>query len=326
MRRAPAGQQGYVLVLVLGMLALGAFVALRLSDRVDQLRSGARGFSELAEARAQAAGAQAAALYWISTRPLQPMGHGEPSGGVLREDGRWYRLPGDGGHVSVQDVRGLLSINALNRPVITQLLIGEGLQRQQADAFMDVLEDYVDADDLKRLNGAEKEDYRRMNLPPPRNDWLMSVRELGNMPLWRDDPARLERLESVLHVGISTQFNPNTASPKVLAAMFSGASPDQLKMIEALRRADLLLNGRSATLATGLPMNADEFIFVPGFDSRITAWAPGLPRAIEYNVRLTPAAPEGPWTVLEQHQTPSPKPTDEFRAAPVFPIKLVARP
>lgn len=325
MRQRGGQQQGYVLILVLGMLALGAFVAMRLADRVDQLRAGARGFSELADGRAQAVSAQAAALYWMSTRPLQPMGHGDPGVDGLREDGRWYRLPGDG-HVSVQDLRGLLSVNALNRPALTQLLVGDGVARQQADSFMDVLEDYIDADDLKRLNGAEKDDYRRMKLLPPRNDWLMSVRELGNMPLWRDDPARLERLEALLHVSINSQFNPNTAPPRVLAALFSGASPDQLKMIEGLRRSDLLLNGRAATLATGLPMSSDDFIFVPGFESRITVWAPGLPRAIEYNVRLTPAAPEGPWTILEQHQTPSPKSTDEFRAAPVFPIKLVARP
>lgn len=323
--RSRAGQQGYVLILVLGMLAVGAFVAMRLAERVDQLRLGALTFSEYAQARAQAAGAQAAALYWISTRPLQPMGHGSAADGLLREDGRWHRLPGEG-FVSVQDLRGLLSLNALNRPALTQLLVGEGVSRKQADAFMDVLEDYIDADELKRLNGAEKQDYRELGLPAPRNDWLMSVRELANMPLWRDDPIRLARLESVLHVGINNQVNPNTAPPKVLAAIFSGASPDQLKAFEGLRRSDLLLNGRTAMLATGLPMNSDEYIFVPGFDSRITAWAPGLPRAIEYNVRLTPAGPDGPWMIVEQHQAPSPKPTDEFRAAPVFPIKLVARP
>ncbi|MGM9516479.1 general secretion pathway protein GspK [Roseateles sp. DB2] len=317
-------QQGYVLLLVMGTLAVASFVALRFAERMDLRRQEALGLRQYVQARTLALDAQAMALYWMGTRGLMPMGHGRPGEGVLREDGSWHAMPG-GAFLNVQDHRGLLSVNALDRPAVGRLLRDAGMSPQLSDAALDVLEDYVDVDNLKRLNGAEAEDYRRLGLPPPRNDWLMSVEELGKLPHWGSEPARLKVLRELLHTDVDRQFNPNTAPVAVLRARFPQADEAQLARLEVLRRQDGLPNGRMATAAIGLPMDQDDYIYAPGFSSRIRAWAPGLPRALEYNVRLVPAG-AAPWIILDQQTAPAPQSPDELRAVPNFPLSLAQRP
>ncbi|HEY1089496.1 MAG TPA: hypothetical protein VGE47_00245, partial [Burkholderiaceae bacterium] len=193
-----------------------------------------------------------------------------------------------------------------------------------AQAWLDVLDDYIDTDSLKHLNGAERAEYEALGLGGPRNDWLMSVDELDLMPLWRDDPTRLARIKPMLNVVRSSQFNPGTAPLDILKARLPTASPAQLELLIGLRRNQLLRDGRSASLATGLALENDDYLFYPGQSSRITVWAPGLPRALEYNARLTPAHSAGPWIILEQHSSPRPNPSNEINAAPAFPLSLAA--
>lgn len=313
-------QSGYVLILVLGMLAVGSFVALRFAERNDALRRQVLGFDQLAQAQASAAGAWASTRYWMATQALQPMGHGDGTR-LLREDGRWYALS-DGAWLAVQDHRGLLSVNALHREALVRLLVDDGLSLGAAQAWVDVLQDYADPDSLRRVNGAEAEAYRELGLSGPRNDWLLSLAELEHMPLWRDDLPRTRRLARWLHTAINNQVNPNTAPPPVLRARYPGASAEQLAMLEGLRAGDLLREPRAATRATGLSMDDELTFMAPGYTSRVTVWAPGLPQALDYNLQLTPAGQDGPWLVREHQLAPRPSPLDEptRRALPRFPL------
>lgn len=312
-RIAAREQQGYVLMLVLALLALASFVALRFAERNDALRSSVLGFTEYAEAQRKASGALARTQYWLATRPLHPMGRGEAPQ-VLRMDGRWHVLP-DGSWVAVQDHRGLLSVNALIRDDLLRLLVREGLEPQRAQAWLDVLQDYQDPDSLHRVNGAEREHYEQLSLPAPRNDWLFSLRELNLMPLWRDEPALVERLQRLMHTAINNQFNPNTAPEAVLQARLPELGDAQYASLLALRRADALEDVRRLPAQLGLRVDEDSTLLVPGFSSRITVWAPGMPMAHDYNFRVTPAGEGGPWTVLEQQPAPRPPPLDERNRA-----------
>lgn len=308
-----AGQRAYVLLLVLALLAVGSFVALRFAERNDALRRNVLGFTEYADAQRRAGDALASAQYWMATRGLHPMGRAEGAA-VLRMDGRWYETQ-EGAQLAVQDHRGLLSINALNRSDMARLLVGEGLDAQRAQAWLDVLQDYQDADSLHRLNGAERDTYRQLGLPPPRNDWLFTLRELEGLPLWRDEPALVARVQRLLHTAISNQFNPNTAPVSVLRARIPDLSDGQLAALEALRRADALRDGRRLGAQLGVALDEDNTLLVPGFSARITVWAPGLPQAHDYNFRVTPAGQFGPWTVLEQQPAPRPPPLHERNRA-----------
>lgn len=313
-------QQGYVLMLVLGLLAVGSFVALRLAERIDLLRTGARVWVEYADARVKAQSALATTQYWMATRALHPLGHAEGSR-LLREDGSWYALP-DGAQVAVQDHRGLMPVNALDRQALVRLLVLDGLTPQQAEGWLDVLEDYQDPDNFHRLNGAEREQYQSLGLTGPRNDWLFSVRELEQMPRWREDPERVARIQRLLHTAINSQLNLNTVQLPVLRARLPSLTDAQVLQLEGLRKANLLGDVRRASAILGLALDEDSTVMWAGFTSRITVWAPGMPQALDYNFRLTPAGQLGPWNLLE-HQ-PAPRPPSSLnernRALPVFPL------
>lgn len=327
MTRAPRcgrGQQGYVLLMVLAALAVMAYVALRFAQRNDELRRNALDFSQYAQARAATAGALSASLYWNSTRPLMPAGRGTLDG-QLRQDGQRYATT-EGAIVALQDFRGLLAINGVSRPVLRNLLTQEGVPLPRAQAMIDVLDDYIDTDNLKRLNGAERAEYRALGLPGPRNDWMVSPRELEMMPLWRDEPAALARWTRWLSSDIGHPINPATAPLPVLKAIFPTANPAQLELIQTLRRSEQLRDGRTAQGLTGLPLDNDDYLFAPGDEARLTLWAPGLPRALEYNVRLVPAGELGPWVITEQHSITRLNLTDEAPPALPFPLALGARP
>lgn len=317
------GQQGYVLLMVLAALAVMAYVAQRFAQRNDELRRNALDFSQYAQARAATAGALSATLYWNATRPLLPAGRGVLDS-QLRQDGRPYTTT-DGAFVAVQDFRGLLAVNGVSRPVLRTLLIQDGVPLQRAQAMIDVLDDYIDTDSLKRLNGAERGEYRALDLVGPRNDWLVSARELETMPLWRDDPAQLTLWMRWFSGDIGHAINPSTAPLPVLRAMLPTASPTQLELIQTLRRSDQLRDGRIAQSLTGLPFDSDDYIFAPGNDSRIAVWAPGLPRALEYNARLIPAGELGPWVITEQHSITRLTFTHEAPPALPFPLAFGAR-
>jgi type II secretory pathway component PulK len=318
-----SSQSGYVLLMVLGVLAVMAFVVQRFAQRNDELRRNALDFQQYADGQAAVSGALAATLYWNVTRPLQPAGRGDANL-QLRQDGRPYKAD-NGAWIRIQDVRGLLSANGVPRAVLQALLVQDGVEVVRAQAMIDVLDDYIDTDNLKRLNGAERSEYEALGLPGPRDDWLLSLRELQVMPLWRDDPVRLARWSDWLSADPGHLFNPATAPPATLRAMFPTAPPAQIAQILQLRAQDQLRDLRVASAVLGLPMGEEDYILSTGNDARIRLWAPGLPMALEYNARLTPAGELGPWVITEQHSTKRLNPIDEAPRALAFPLATNAQ-
>lgn len=73
----------------------------------------------------------------------------------------------DGATVEIRVVgeNGLIDINYANRDLLALIFKQLGLADEAAAAMLDVLEDFRDVDDLKRLNGAEDGDYQQAGLP-----------------------------------------------------------------------------------------------------------------------------------------------------------------
>jgi general secretion pathway protein K len=89
---------------------------------------------------------------------------------IWRTDGTVYREAlGKGFYaVSIMDESGKISINGLtdvNGIVLKNLLLQLGSTPENADMIVDSILDWKDADELRRLNGAEREYY--MSLPSP---------------------------------------------------------------------------------------------------------------------------------------------------------------
>ena len=107
-------------------------------------------------------------------------------------------VPGAGYEVRIRGEGGKLNINWFMRgeepmklALFKNWLTRRGLDLKQIQTFMDCLLDYIDADNVKRLNGAEDEgDYH------PANRELLSVEELAKVrgtgpltsqPGWQDE-------------------------------------------------------------------------------------------------------------------------------------------
>lgn len=312
-------QRGYVLILVTLALALLAALATRFALRVDALRDQATALQGYAEGQRAAANARAMVWYWLATRPIGHAAAGFSDETALRLDGRWYRFGSDA-WVAVQDHRGLLSANAVDREAMRAMLGSLGLEITRADAWIDVLEDYLDADNLRRASGAEAPDYAALGLAPPRNDWLLALPELCRLPHWRDAAAVCEQALRLLNTRRDALFNPNTAPTAVLRAKLPRARDDQIQLLQTLREAAPLADGTAATAMTGLPMARDDFLFHASNGFRVTVWAPGLPRALEYNVTIVPALPTSPWLVQEAASATRPDAIDSPTRAATFPV------
>ena len=338
-----------VLIMVMAALALVAVVASRFAQRIDALRAQTSSLRAHADQRLQTEAALAAGLYLLSTERLEAAGVGnklnprlnptleltlnptlnptlEPTltstpKPMLWLDDRRYALPG-GGLLQAQDLRGLLPLNAPERATLQRLLAQAGVSAALADQMVDVLADYTDTDSLKRLNGAERNDYQALDLPPPRNDWLLAVRELHRMPVWKDQPAAVALMLRLASQARRPVLNPNTAPLALLAAVFPGASGEQLALFVAQRENLPFRDARAAQLATGLPFIEDEHIFSCGADVRITASAKGSRHAAQYNVQLTPAGRDAPWLISHIQPVPRSDPPDAPDRAEPFPLAL----
>ena len=121
----------------------------------------------------------------------------------------------------MQDNRGLLNVNFVEQNMMSRLLGQLGVPIEKRDVMMDTLLDYIDTDDLRRLNGAELAEYTALDLPPPPNHWLASPYQLKNILGWRDQPELWgnQRLLMLVTTSRISGFNPNTAPLEVLASL-----------------------------------------------------------------------------------------------------------
>ena len=293
--------RGYVLATTLVMLALLALIAERLAHRTELMREQSSSLAALADGLADASSARARTLYRMLTEPISARGFGRFDGGagaMLPIDGHGITTDGDT-VVALQDERGLLSVNTIDRPAFRGLLLQQGVDQRRIDRLIDTLEDYTDTDSLRRLNGAEAPDYETLGLPPPRNDWIASTRELAQVIDWRDDLALVEKLMPFLSARRDGFYDCNASPRAVLEARFPRAQASQIDQFIARRRQRPFGNAAEARAATGLPFNDDLDLFYPGDLFRLRIRPAGVPIAFEYTVWLTPGGTRRPWQFLD---------------------------
>lgn len=282
------GKSGFALpsvIVVIAIMTLALWSAAVVLEGINrdlrQLRASER--IEIAGLRAEAR-----LQFLIATEPLGPRGlrvHGARiprDGGIgaplvesaaparVREpeadfwfDGRPYVLEFDTGAVTVQvqDLAGLYNVNVADAVMIRRFLRQFGADERQANALADALFDFVDYDDLRRLNGAEVEQYRRAQRPAPANTWLRQPEQLAAVWGWREALGRagLARLiANVSTVPPSAPFNVNTATPAALRAWFGLDEAGAAKVIEA--RQEVVLRGLHDVVAlTGASPPTEDF-------------------------------------------------------------------
>jgi len=140
----------------------------------------------------------------------------------------------------LNDEEARINVNAAPPDRLDRLLQALGLKKAERDTIVSSIQDWRDANDDHRLNGAESDDTY-LKLPVPyraRNGNLESTSELlqikGVTPAIFTGADGRPGLSDLVSVGTPGQVNLNTAPPLVLRAL--GLADAEISEIEQARR------------------------------------------------------------------------------------------
>jgi general secretion pathway protein K len=173
MRHFPVMQRGVALILVLWVTILltviaGSFAfAMRTDMQVVQ--------NSVAMARAEAAAN--GGVHRALLEMFKPPSDAER----WQADGQAHEITLAGANVTVSalDESGKIDINAAAVELLKGLFLSAGLKDEEAVALLDAVQDWRDADNLRRPNGAEEPEYRAAGLKyKPANAPFQTIEEL----------------------------------------------------------------------------------------------------------------------------------------------------
>jgi len=195
-RAGPSANGGFVLVSVLWLLALLTLIVLVLlsAARLDVRATGQ--LTRHAETEALADGLMRLVALRLGDRDRRPL---EAAG--LARDGTPMRCGHDDAVVAiaVNDVGGLVDLNAASASLLEWLLRGLGVAPDKAITLAAAIVDFRDEDDVPGVNGAESAAYRAAGLGHgPKNAPFETVTELDQV--LGMDLALLDRLRAVTTV------------------------------------------------------------------------------------------------------------------------------
>jgi type II secretory pathway component PulK len=320
-------QQGFVLVATLWVIAILTIGAGYFAERVgravelaQQTQTHVQDLVDMTDSRAEV-------LFRLATTPMSIHGLGLDPQRAIALDGRPYRGTGET-LIHLQDNRGLINLNNITDDRLQRFLALLGLPSEQQGRLIDTLRDYTDPDNLKRLNGAERDDYDKAGLPSPLNAPLTTPLEARRILGWRDNDILWRDNALPRHSTTSMTFglNPNTASWPVLASL-PGVTDDIAKELVRMRQHALFISSGQIEELTG--RTAGELMFVitpfPGDGIRITQTSSRLHWALEYNVTLTPQDENAPWRIDYFYRIPA-KPDDIEHAQSLPPLATTSTP
>lgn len=229
----------------------------------------------------------------------------EPSG-ELGLAGEAYAGLGDVAF-AVQDESGLVSVNLPEEPAFAALLRRVGVPRPDAARAAARLFDYIDVDDALSLGGAERFDYVRRGLPPPKNHQLVVPQELRRV-LDLDqavDAGQWRRLLPLLTPRVTVGYNFNTMRAEAMAALL-GVDETAVAPVLAARAERPIAGLADLQALTGaLPVLDPELVVrAPGNALRLAFWRRGGRSRTVVGVTLTPAAQAAPWRKEYRYSEP----------------------
>ena len=223
-------QRGIALILVLWLTILLTVIGGSFAYGMRNEALAARNSLSLAQARALADGA----IYRTVFELMRP----KTLADAWSADGTVHAWDENGSRVVVNalDESGKIDLNTASDGLIKGLLqTAAELDADTAARLIDVIEDWKDADDLRRPNGAEAPEYQAAGLSyKPANAPFESVAELQRV--LGMTPAIYGRIADSLTVhSRMTGINPAFASRAVLLAV-PGATPEIVDTYIAQRR------------------------------------------------------------------------------------------
>ena len=321
-RRPGRREAGFALVAALWLVAFLALAASMFALWVGRSTEEARLLRQRVREETEIVDAKAGLLFAFMVQPLsgrgleiatsleglrqssqlamsQPFSSGAVSQAFLALDDRPYRF-GEHLEIRVQDSRGLLNLNLATRDEVMRLLARLGVAAERLDPLVSKLQDFLDHDDLTRLNGGERDDYVRDGLPPPANGLLRTVWEARRVLGWRAerDLWNTRTLAEVATASSIVGYNINTAPALILEVAAGMTAESAAKAVEFRRTTPMItpdsLLGFGAPLVIADPL---RFIPFPADTFRVTfTFRPGG-RRMQMVFQLTPTSLEGPWRI-----------------------------
>lgn len=239
-------------------------------------------------------------------------------------DNRPYRF-GDTMIVRMQDQAGMVNLTRLSAAGLRRLLDRLKVSASEGRSLEAALADYMDADDLRSANGAERADYPADSAGPA-NRPLRLVDEFLSVKGAREavDPATWRELRPFLAAdATSFQTNINTAGLEALQILF-GMTETQARATIRSREVQPFYSLEQAAADTGaaLEINPEILSVYPSgriiysMEDRLSRWT------YTGRITLTPTNVERPFwidrTEFSEARRPDPDPVNapEFPAAP----------
>jgi Type II secretion system (T2SS), protein K len=217
--------------------------------------------------------------------------------GELMLDGR-RTIVSDKESVLLHDSFGMVNLNSPYGEIWPNVLRYCGASETDVPALMDALADYIDVDNLKRLNGAESFEYSSAGLKPMRNAQLLSRDELWRVKGWSAlrTAWKAHGCDDIVTVRGGLGFNRNTAPLSLLIA--SGMTEPQAAGLIGARSAGLAAAEAPNPASDGNPLmriagGAVGGVFRVRHEMALLGWA------LQYEIELTSMASGGPWRVHE---------------------------
>jgi hypothetical protein len=212
-----------------------------------------------------------------------------PKGGEIALDDRSYFGSGKA-YFAIQDVGGLLNVNFASEFTYNRLFDLLGIDSELHSSLVAKLQDYVDIDDLHRLNGAERYHYEEHHLPIPRNHFLTTPMETHRILDWTAQSQLWEnyQFEQLTQTLVSSRPNFNTAPPLVLQCAYN-LNANAVKQIVEVRKNHPFYFLDAVTQVAGMSPHIDpmETNFFPALQLRLSLWYEGGQRMRQVYLRRT---------------------------------------
>jgi len=209
-------QRGIALIMVLGLVIFLTLIALPFSE--SQRISTQVAANTLGSATAQAAadGAVNRMVYELSRARSADA---QIALTQWKADGLPHTWSENGVQMSVtaKSETAKIDLNFAAEPLLKKAFTSAGATDEEADAIVAAVKDWTDADNLKRPNGAEADDYKTAGKKVlPANDFFVAIEELQNV--MGISPKLYNAVAPFLTVhGRSPGIDPQSASIAVLS-------------------------------------------------------------------------------------------------------------
>ncbi|MDM8546081.1 type II secretion system protein GspK [Candidatus Venteria ishoeyi] len=246
-RQKPARQRGAVLIIVLWFITLISLLVATLASEVRLSAKAAWFYQQNTQRWALTLQAVHLAQMELMIQRMPVLKKKSSDQEKVKDRYPLLRFNGDplelahtlpaGVTVRIYDHAGRLNLRRLSKQRLRDLLrlrIGED-DLERLDGLVQAWQDWTDQDDLKQLNGAEKDYYKKLKPPYlPRNGQLESVAELRFIKGF-DEVFSAEELETRFTIyGQANGLNPNYASADALR-LLPGMTDEVIAAIMKLR-------------------------------------------------------------------------------------------